>query len=117
MKQVIKGNVPSKSNTYKIIKIRGHPSIGKSEALKKYEESFFWQCGTYRNMNITGPVEIHIDVYYPSKRSDLDNSLKTVMDCLQHVKAIRNDNNVAKIIAQKFIDVANPRIEFEIIKL
>ena len=112
---VISGNVPSKSNCYKIITLNGHGSLAKTKALKDYEHSFFWQCSTYRNANINTPFEFYINVYYPSKRSDLDNSLKCVLDCLQKVKAISNDNLCCKIIAQKFIDKVNPRVEFKII--
>ena len=111
----IPGNVPSKSNCYKIITLNGHGSLAKTKGLKAYEQSFMWQCGTYRNANISSPFEFHINVYYPSKRSDLDNSLKLVLDCLQKVKAIRNDNLCCKIVAQKFIDKVNPRVEFKII--
>jgi Holliday junction resolvase RusA-like endonuclease len=32
-----------------------------------------------------------IDVYYDSRRPDLDNSLKVVLDCLQKAGAIKND--------------------------
>ena len=110
--QVILGNVPSKSNCYKIIKLGNHASLAKTPALKKYEETFTFQCSKYRNANIDSTFEFYIDVYYPSKRSDLDNSLKVVLDCLQKIKGIKNDNNCVKIIAQKFIDKENPRCEF-----
>lgn len=53
-------------------------------------------------------------MFYPSQRSDLDNSLKVVLDCLQRVKAIRNDNKCVKIVAEKFLDKEKPRIEFEL---
>lgn len=112
----IPGNVPSKSNCYRIIKLGEHASLAKTKSLKAYEQSFMWQCGMYRNANISSPFEFHINVYYPSKRSDLDNSLKCVLDCLQKVKAISNDNLCCKIVAQKFIDKANPRIEFKIVE-
>ena len=111
-KQTILGVPPSKSNCYKIITFNGHASLAKGEALKKYEKSFYLQCNHYRNANITGLFELHVDVYYPSNRSDLDNSLKCTLDMLQSVKAIKNDNNCAKIVAQKFVDKDNPRIEF-----
>ena len=114
--QIIKGNVPSKSNCYKIITLNGHGSLAKSKALKIYEESFMWQCGKYRNANISVPFEFHVDVYYPSKRSDLDNAMKILLDCLQKVKAISNDNLAMKIVAQKFIDKDDPRVEFKIIE-
>ena len=112
MKQTIYGNPPSKSNCYKIISLSGHGSLCKTKALKQYENDFYIQCNHYRNKNISGYFEIYIDVFYPSQRSDLDNSLKCVLDCLQKVKAIENDNKAVKIVAQKFLDKLNPRIEF-----
>jgi Holliday junction resolvase RusA-like endonuclease len=117
MEQTIFGTVPSKSNCYKIIKLGNHASLAKTSALKKYENDFFIQCNHYRNANIDGYFEFYIDVYYPNQRSDLDNSLKAVLDCLQKVKAITNDNKCCKIVANKFLDKLNPRIEFEIKKI
>jgi Holliday junction resolvase RusA-like endonuclease len=114
MKQVIHGTPPSKSNCYKIITVKGHGSLAKSPALKKYEEDFYIQCNLYRNKNIKGYFEFYIDVYYPNQRSDLDNSLKSVLDCLQKVKAIDNDNKCVKIVANKFLDKKDPRVEFVI---
>lgn len=110
MIEVILGNTPSKSNCYRFVA----NIMYKTKALIAYEESFFWQCSKYRDKNISKPFLFIVDVFYPSKRSDLDNSLKVVLDCLQKVKAIKNDNNCYKIIAQKYIDKDNPRIEFEI---
>ena len=117
--QKVQGNVPSKSNCYQIIQIRDKSgktvtSLGKSASLKAYEKSFYLQAGVYRGRNIDGLFEFEIDVYYPSNRSDLDNSLKVVLDCLQYIQAIKNDNNCVKIVARKFIDKASPRIEFQI---
>lgn len=156
VKQVILGNVPSKSNCYKIITFRtgkqkpllfsgsdilkmndlikrfrwdelrdmfidgsdnnSHPSLGKTAALKKYENDFFIQANRYRNLNVDEYFEFEIDVYYPTQRSDLDNSLKVVLDCLQKINAIKNDNKCTRIIANKFLDKLNPRIEFIIRK-
>lgn len=113
MKEIIYGNTPSKSNCYRF----ANNIMYKTKSLKDYEDSFFWQCSKYRDKNINGAFEFYIDVFYQSKRSDLDNSLKVVLDCLQKVKAIKNDNNCCKIVAQKFIDKTNPRIEFEIKEL
>lgn len=112
--QVILGNVPSKSNCYRIIKLGNHASLAKTAALKKYEESFALQCGKYRNANIDTLFEFYVDVYYPSKRPDLDNGMKIILDILQKIKGISNDNNCIKIVAQKFIDKENPRCEFYI---
>ena len=121
IKGVIKGNTPSKSNCYRIITMKSkagkvHSSLAKTSVLKKYEESFYIQLPpSLRNLNIEGYFHFHIDVYYPSQRSDLDNSLKVVLDCLQKTKTIKNDNKCTKIVANKALDKDNPRIEFEII--
>ena len=114
MKQTIHGKCPSKSNSYKIITIKGHGSLTKHDKLKEYEKSFYLQCNHYRNRNIKGLFELHLNIYYENQRPDLDNCFKIVLDCLQSCRAIANDRNCVKIVAEKFIDKANPRIEFEI---
>ena len=120
--QVIYGNPPSKANTYKIISMRGpngkmHGSLSKTDALKEYESKFYLQCGAYRNKDIQGFFELHVDVYFHSNQPDLDNALKCLLDCLQTCKAIRNDRNCVKIIANKFIDKNNPRLEFTLVEV
>lgn len=118
--QVIHGQVPSKSNCYKIITLKSkdglksHGSLAKTPALKQYENNFFIQCNKYRNANIQGYFEFEMDVYYPNQKSDLDNSCKIVLDCLQKVNAFPNDNKLTRLIVNKFLDKANPRIEFVI---
>ena len=115
--QTIPGQPPSKSNTYRIIQIKGHGSLGKTSALKAYETSFFWHLGSYRNLGIAGSFELHIRVYFASLSHDLDNSLKVVLDCLQYGKTIKNDNKCCKIVAEKFLDKENPRIEFMLVEI
>lgn len=113
-KAVIFGNCPSKSNCYQVITIGGHSSIGKKKALKEYEEKFLWQIGGMKDLNINCPFTFTMDVYYPSLRPDLDNSLKVVLDCLQKTHTIKNDNKCCEIHARKFVDEINPRIEITI---
>lgn len=115
MKQVIHGICPSKSNCYRVN--QHTKGLYKTKALTDYEKSFYLQCNIYRNKNIGEQFEIYLDVFYPSQRADLDNALKVVMDSLQHCKAIVNDRSCVKIVAQKYMDKANPRIEFEIKKI
>jgi Holliday junction resolvase RusA-like endonuclease len=111
-KQTIYGTCPSKSNSYKIIKIGNISSLGKTPALKKYEKDFYIQCNKYRDVNIEGYFEFYMDVYYPNQRSDLDNSAKCILDCLQKINAIKNDNKCVKMVLRKFLDKDKPRIEF-----
>lgn len=124
-KEVIFGNVPSKSNCYRIVTFKSkdpakksHASLAKSGKLKKYEKDFSRQCVKYRNAGIDEDFIFEIWVYYPSRRSDLDGSLKVCLDCLQKVVgAIKNDNLCQDIIAHRRIDTRNPRIEFVITAL
>lgn len=115
-KQTIIGQPPSKSNCYRVITLGGHGSLGKTQALKKYEECFFLQCGL-RGRMLDTRFKLDVDVYYGSDRPDLDNSLKIILDCLQTCKAIKNDRLCAEIHARKLIDKANPRIEFTLTAL
>lgn len=115
--QVIFGNPPSKSNCYKIVTIHGKGTLAKTPALKKYESDFYIQCNHYRNKDIKGYFELHAKVFYPSQRSDLDNSLKCLLDCLQKIKGVANDNKCVKIVAEKFLDKKDPRVEFYVIEI
>ena len=56
-----------------------------------------------------------IDVYYNSRRPDLDNALKVILDCLQKARAIKNDNKCVEIVAKKHLDKENPRVKFTIL--
>ena len=115
--QVILGSVPSKSNCYRIVTVGGHGSLAKTQAMKDFEKKFYLQCGAYRNMAIQGFFELYVDVYFQSNQPDLDNSLKGLLDCLQGCNAIRNDRNCVRIVANKFIDKLNPRLEFTLVEV
>lgn len=106
----IKGQVPSKSNGYRI----GNNRLYKSVELKEYEVSFEWQIKKYKNQTITEPFEIWIDVFFQSDRSDLDNSAKIILDCLQNSQVIKNDRLCYVLVMRKHIDKLDPRIEFEL---
>ena len=110
-KVTIYGDVVSKSNQYRIITINGHASLKKSDAVKEFEKKFYLQ-NPLRNANITGFFEIYLDAYFSSNRKDLDGAFKLVLDTLQSSGTIKNDRNCVKIVANKYIDKQNPRIEF-----
>lgn len=115
-RQTIYGQPPSKSNSYKIIKLGKILKLGKTDATKRYEQNFFMQC-SLRKKGICKRFKITLDVYFASDRPDLDNAQKVVLDCLQTCGAIKNDRLCAEIHARKLIDKKNPRIEFEIEEL
>lgn len=111
--ETIHGNVPSKSNCYRVGVIRGRHTIIKSAALDRYERNFYIQCKNRKAM-ITGYFSLTVKVFYPHQRADLDNSLKVILDCLQRAQVIANDNKCVEIHAAKFLDREDPRVELEI---
>ena len=113
----VAGQVPSKSNSYRVVALNGHGSLARSAALVRYATNFYLQMGAYRDLGVQGLFELYADVYFTSMGHDLDNSLKVLLDCLQKGGAIRNDNRCVKIVARKFIDRLNPRVELKIVEL
>jgi len=106
MQAVIYGQVPSKSNGYRI----GNNRLYKSKELLQYEESFRLQTLTIRE-TISVEFGINIIVYFQSNRSDLDNAAKVILDCLQSCGIIENDRLCVRLVMIKKIDKLNPRIE------
>lgn len=116
--EVIHGQVIAKANSYMAVPGKfGTKRIIKNDAIRKYEQSFCKQCVKYRSQNIAGRFKLYVVVYHGSTRFDLDNSLKTILDCLQMVGAITNDSQCFEIQAIKRIDKRYPRIEFAILEV
>ena len=113
--ETINGQVVSKANNYQAVPDgNGGKRIIKSSAIREYERTFVSQCKIYRNRNINRPFILHVEVFESSKTYDLDNALKTVLDCLQYVGAITNDNLCVGIRATKHIDRGCPRVTYAI---
>lgn len=113
--EVIYGQVVGKANNYQAVPDgNGGRRIIKNKVIRSYEKNFVRQCKVYKDRMINGRFILKVAVYYKDKSFDLDNSLKTILDCLQMVKAIVNDNLCYKIIAEKRIDRNNPRIVYGI---
>ena len=110
MKYIINGDCPSKSNQYKVIRLGNRCGLGKQKALKDYENSFMIQLSQYNYEIIEEEFKFVIDVYYSSRRKDLDNSFKVVLDCLQKAELIKNDNKCIEIQARKLLDKEKPSI-------
>lgn len=108
---IIRGDIPSKSNGYKIVTINGHGSLAKTDKLIQYEQSFHLQC-KHRGAKEKNPFRLDVDVYFSSNRHDLDNAMKILLDCLQHCGVIVNDRQCVEIHARKLVDKYDPRVEF-----
>jgi len=114
----IVGQVPAKSNSYTPIMTGGNPRMVKSQKLRDYEKGFILQLPPiFKGMMISTPFELEIDVYFRTRASDLDNAFKIILDCLQNAHVIKNDNLCYRIVANKYKDNKNPRIEFGLTQL
>ena len=108
----IPGNVPSKSNSYRISGKR----LIKTHACRRYEMNFsVYMNRKYKGVMHDGVFEILIAIYYQNWKSDLDGSFKILLDCLQKFRVIKNDNKCIRIRAEKYVDKENPRVEMKII--
>lgn len=111
--EIIYGQVIAKANNYQAVPGKdGQKRIIKNERIREYERSFCLQCKKYRGKRISGRFKLFIRVWHGNIRFDLDNALKTILDCLQMVEAITNDSLCFEIHAEKRIDRRNPRVEF-----
>lgn len=113
--ETIFGQVIGKANNYIIGNSASHGStIIKNDKIRRYERLFSEQCIIYRGALIKCEFGLYLRVYDVSFRYDLDNSIKTILDCLQYSEVIVDDNLCVGINASKFIDKYKPRIEYAI---
>ena len=116
--ETIFGQIVGKANHYQAVPGRnGERRIIKDDKIRAYEHSFMEQCTKYRNRRISSRFRLFVRVWHSSVRFDLDNSLKTLLDCLQMVEAITDDKLCFQIEAEKHIDKYHPRIEFALLEV
>lgn len=116
--ETIYGQIIAKANHYQAVPGKfGKKRIIKDEKIRAYERAFMEQCKIYRNKRISSRFRLFVRVYHSSVRFDLDNSLKTLLDCLQMVGAIEDDKLCFQIEAEKKIDKYHPRVEFALLEV
>lgn len=116
--ETIHGQIIAKANHYQAVPGKlGTKRIIKDEKIRAYEHAFIQQCKIYRDRGISSRFRLFVRVYHSSVRFDLDNSLKTLLDCLQMVGAITDDKLCFQIEAEKKIDKYRPRVEFAILEV
>ena len=102
--ETIKGQVVAKANHYRAVPgTMGTRRIIKDWRVRQYEEDFAKQCTLYKDRLISCKFKLIIRVFHGSPRY-----------CLQSVHAITDDSLCYSIVADKYIDKYNPRIEFAI---
>jgi len=102
----IEGQAASKSNSRRLVWTNGKPRSVKSEKAMAFVAAIRAQCKPLPVL-LTGNLLLWSDVWYPSRRQDLDTTL--VEDGLQGI-AFENDRQITMNFGRKFIDRTHPRV-------
>ena len=106
----IQGEPASKSNSRRLVTIKGRPAFIKSKKARNYAKDFAMQCPVLNPM-MEGYLEVEMTVYYATRRPDLDESV--ILDCMQN-KIYKNDRQVKSKIVRWGLSRSNPRTEIEV---
>jgi len=104
---ILHGEPASKANSRRLVTIRGQARLIKSQKALDYVAAV---KRTYPPLAplLEGDLRMTADVYYASRRPDLDVSL--ILDALEGI-AYRNDRQVREMHLYHHLDRANPRAE------
>lgn len=84
-----------------------------STEARTYKESAAWLARAAGAELIAGDVSVTMRVYRPAKRGDIDNYLKVLCDSMQGV-FYADDSQIVRIVAERYDDKKNPRVEVEV---
>jgi Holliday junction resolvase RusA-like endonuclease len=108
--QIIFGEPASKANSRRAVKIGGVSRLIKSKKALDYSAMFKSQARPIDPL-IESDVSVSINIFYASRRPDLDESL--ILDLLQGVLYM-NDRQVKEKHIYWGLDKANPRAEITV---
>ena len=112
----ILGEPASKANSRRLVSIGGKPRIIKSKKALLYAKAFRLQCPRREPLLDAGGSRLLavLDIWYSSRRPDLDESL--ILDLMQDL-AYKNDRSVRAKIVRWHLDKENPRTRIRILTL
>jgi Holliday junction resolvase RusA-like endonuclease len=75
---------------------------------RRFRESVVAILAAMRLEPLTGPLDVEVDLYPPDRRKrDLDNSIKALLDALQHGGAYLDDSQIVRLVITKREPVVN----------
>lgn len=110
---IIYGEPASKGNSRRVAR---NGMFIKSKKAMDYKESFENQAKEkklYQDVLIEDDIELIVDVWYKSRRPDLE--IELIQDIMQGI-IYKNDRQIKKKIAERFLDRDNPRARIRIKK-
>ncbi|MEE8222705.1 MAG: RusA family crossover junction endodeoxyribonuclease [Alphaproteobacteria bacterium] len=106
----ILGECASKANSRQLVTIGGRPRFIKSAKARGYVEGVKRQIRGLDPM-LTGPLVVHITIYYATERPDLDEAL--ILDALQGL-IYKNDRQIREKHIYRELDRNNPRADVRV---
>ena len=113
VKQIIYGECCSKANSRRLVHFGGKPRFIKSKKALVFERDVQIQAKKISTM-LEGDLKIEADIYYSSRRPDLDESI--ILDALQGIW-YANDRAFKQKTIRKFLDKENPRCEVTVTEI
>ena len=112
----ILGEPASKANSRRIVHLKGSPRVIRSKKALDYAKSFVLQCPRRQPLLDDGGSRLLavLDIWYRSRRPDLDESL--ILDLMQDL-VYKNDRSVRARIVRWHLDKENPRSRIRILRL
>lgn len=104
---------PSANRYWRSIVIKGRIRVIVSAEARKYKKRVAAILSAVRFEPFRGPIGIELLIYRPIRRGDTTNRIKVLEDVLQGIAYI-NDDQIEHIIARRFDDKDNPRIEIKV---
>ena len=117
LKLVIKGIIPSKKNSKKVIPDWKHRRVRLITAPEVQDWEKMVQNGVIGMEKVDGPVKMEIVIYNPDfRKRDLDNQLCSINDAIKGVLFEEDDGKVLQDIHIRWggVDKENPRAEITI---
>ena len=106
----IKGEPASKANSRRLVYFGKRPAFIKSVKASKYTKDFRSQCPNLDTL-LDGDLEVYIQIYYASRRPDLDESI--ILDAMQGL-IYANDRQVKIKHIYWYLDRENPRSKIRV---
>lgn len=104
---------PPSENHYKKPSGRGRGRMYRTKEAESFIEAAQLIAKTRCARPLEGSLLVQMDVYRPTRRTDLTNCHKVALDSLQGF-VYRNDRQITRFEAEAFEDPKNPRVELVI---
>jgi crossover junction endodeoxyribonuclease RusA len=115
--------LPPNANNYRGIRVirvgtRHVPQFFLRPAAKKYhrDSAQYALASGHFPFNATVPVAVTLRIYRARKQGDLEGFMKVLLDALEGI-AYADDKQIVRILAERFDDKANPRVEVEVTEI